>query len=152
MLITVFVSIASTLLVLFGLAGAWTLIFRATTGTQQVPNPAPEPTNYLVELAAEVAALKLTVAGLPSLWHEERERALQHANRAQTAERRTQKLLEASDEDGEDYDEDEAAEAVRELNALRGQDDGVLALHEGMGIPLDPDIQERANAAIARGF
>jgi len=156
MLITVFVSIAATLLALAGLAGAWLLISRALSEGRTAPvlaTPAPEThSNFIIELAAEVAALKLAVAGLPSLWQEERERAVQHANRARAAENRTQKLLVASDEDGDEYDEEEAIEALRELNALRGQEGGVLPLHEGMGIPVDADIQERANAAIARGF
>jgi len=147
MLTTVFVSIASTLCLLLGAGGGWALIVSRKT---DAPEPVQvQPTSYLQELAAKVAGLEVMVHALPSLWEEERERATKFANRAYASEKRTRDLL-AGDEDY-DGDEDED-QRLLELDGIRSETGGMLSLHDGVENPIDPDLQKRADAVMARGF
>jgi len=147
MLTTVAVSMGSTLLLVFGLAGAWAL-FRSVNLHHEPATNQPQ-TGYLEELAARLAAVELVVQGLPSLWEEERQRMLQYANRAGAAENRTRKLL-AEGED-EDFDEEEA-ENIQQLDALRSEYGGLHTVPGGVETAVDADLQARAAAVLSRGF
>jgi len=147
MLTTVFVSVASTLCLLLGAGGAWALIASGKREPQTEPDW--EPSEYLQQLSAKLAALEIMVHGLPSLWEEERERTLKHANRAYASEKRARELL-AGDEDF-DEDDDES-QRLLELDALRSETSGVLPMHDGVANPIDADLQARANAVLGRGF
>lgn len=142
MLVTVFVSIASTVLLLFGVAGLWALFAARNTGAQPAPDVAS--TGYLEELAARIASLELTVSGLPTLWEEERDRALKHANRAYASEKRARELIEGDpDETLEEEDQ-----RLLDLDAFRSEQVDVHALPEGVDTLIDPDLKARANAAL----
>jgi len=147
MLTTVFVSIASTFLLLIGVAGAWALIVSGKSTPQ--PTTEVQPTGYLQELAARLGHLEVLVNGLPSLWEEERERTLKFANRAYASEKRTRELL-ADDED--DEDDEEETQRILELNAIRSDASGVLPMHDGVENPVDADLLASANAVLGQGL
>ena len=137
MVTTVLVSIASTFLILLGGVGAWALVVSGKRAAQSAPKH--HETGYLEELAARIAAVELVVKGLPSLWEEERERMLQHANRAQTAERRVTKLLEEGEEDELDPDEEDAR--VRSLDAYRSEYGELQPVQDRQ--PMQPSVLQR---------
>lgn len=147
MLATVIVSIASTFLLLIGVAGAWALIVSGRSTPKTTTDE--HPTGYLLQLAVQLAALEVKVEALPSLWEELLDRSLKHANRAYASEKRTRELL-AGDED---YDGDEEEDQrLLELDGIRSEASGVLPLHDGVENPIDPDLQARANAVLGQGF
>lgn len=67
------------------------LIFRYLAGYL---GTFPEPRNPVgTDLEPRLAALEVKVAGLPSLWEEERQRAFKAADRARKAEARAEEIL-----------------------------------------------------------
>lgn len=93
------------------------------------PGGAPDTPwlDELVQLRARVAELEIQVAGLPSLWEDERRRVELHADRARKAEARARALREESDED------EDAAEDVLQLDALGGDEGGLPPVRAGLG-------------------
>jgi len=147
MLTTVLVTLASTSCLLLAVFGVWALFVSQNRHTPEAPDR--EPTGYLQELAAKLAALEVIVHGLPSLWEEERDRTLKFANRAYASEKRTRELL-AEDEEYEGNEEED--QRILELDAIRSEVEPMQALSDGMGSPIDADLQARAAAVMARGF
>lgn len=142
MLVTVLLSMASSLLLFFGIAGAWALFVSRNNGSQTTPEVATS--GYLAEIEARLTGVELMVKSLPSLWEEERERALKHANRAYQSEKRARELLSGD----EDETEDEEDQRLLDLDAFRSESEGLHAMPGGMVSPVDPDLQARANAAL----
>jgi len=128
MLLTVVATISSTVLVLSGIGAVLFVVLRRFERVEEAPRS--DKTPYLQEIAVRLADLEVTVKGLPSLWEEERERAKQHADRAQTAYRSAEKILAAVDaeEEGEEGDED-----LSGFDDDGGPSEGVLPLRDGVG-------------------
>ena len=147
MLTTVIVSIASTFCMALAAGGAWALFLSGRR--PEITTPNREPTGYLQELAARLAAMEVLVAGLPSLWEEERERTLKFANRAYASEKRARELLAGDEEFDGDEEEDQR---LLDLDALRSETNGVLDMHSHMEGPVNADLQARAAAVLAQGF
>jgi len=131
MLTTIGVAIAATFCTAFGLFGAWSLFVLRQTPQETKPKRGANkaPTAYLEELSGRIASIEVTVAGLPSLWEEERARAKKFNDRALQAERRVAALLEG---DQDELDSDEQVELLQELDEHRGQGGGVFPMHAGM--------------------
>jgi len=154
MLTTLGLAMASTVLTAFGLFGVWALLASRRTEAPQAANMPPVAdvqagTAYLDVLSGKIAALEITVAGLPGLYssavaqaEEERERAKNHSNRALQAERRVREILE---EDEGDLDEEEQVERVQQLDAIRGDTEEVPAVHSPLGL-VDDDYERIARA------
>ncbi len=156
MLISAAVAVASTVLTAFGLFGLWALLAARRTGDQQAPNGrattgSASTTAYLEVISSRLAALEVTVAGLPGLYNaavsqaeEERERAKNFNNRALQAERRVREILE---EDEDELDPEEQVARIQQLDELRSTEDGVHPLLTPLELaPEDYDRIARANA------
>lgn len=104
----------------------------------------PEPVEApQTSVEVRLAALELTVAGLPSLWESERTRAEAAANSARTARARAERLVKQRLE-LEDADDD-----VRDDDGDAGQIERVPAVPQNVGAPPIPDdyaAQMRRNA------
>jgi len=144
---TIAVSAASTLLVAFGLFGVWALFVSRSKPDESTSKRGSKkaPTPYLEELAGRIASIEVAVAGLPSLWQEERERAKKFNDRALEAERRTAALLEG---DRDELDAEEQVEFLQELDEHRSPEGGVLPMHAGME-QSDADAERNALAVAA---
>lgn len=144
MVTTVLVGIGAALLVLcLGLSGVALFVSRsslvkpskkkAASGVQE---------SYLEVLASRIAAVEVSVGALPSLWEEERERAVKQANRATQAVRDLEELR-ARGTDEPDPDAD-----VQPGNVDGLEPQFVLPVLDGLDEPPD-DLQTRANQALA---
>lgn len=143
------------LAVLTGAVGLTVRMIRAPSAVQESRKPGVSE-EQLVEMRAELAELKLTVAGLPSLWEAERERAEEAADRAKRAfaSARAAKsaaeraLAEREPDEGDDDDDDEGDDPdVLQLDALRSSTSRVQQLPEALGEPAEDDLTARALAA-----
>jgi hypothetical protein len=112
----------------------------------QPPTPDLAPTPQLVELMGKVAALEVTVAGLPSLWEEERKRAKRSYAAARAAE---SKLARQREEDEED-DDDEEGDDVLALHARGGGAGGLYPLSDGMEELTESDVRRSADEQLNR--
>lgn len=138
------VAVASVLLLSVWGIGVWALVTTRKNGLQPAPNDAI-PALY-VELAGKVAAIEVVVAGLPSLWDEERQRAKKHSDRALQAERRAAALLET---DTEDFGLEEQADHLQQLDAARGEQVGMSLMPPAMALDqLDAERNQLAVEAL----
>ena len=96
----------------------------------------------VIAMEGQLAALELTVAGLPSLWEEERKRA----KRAQDSARKSREDADAKLEAVLELQE--SAGELREGNEEGSGELGMQPLLPRLGSPPDPGIHERA-AAVA---
>lgn len=85
------------------------------------------------DVEVRLAALELTVAGLPSLWESERSRAEAAANSARTARARAERLTRQREEEL-DADDDVRGDDAREGRAQR-----MPAVHAEVGVPAQPN-------------
>ncbi len=106
---------------------------KAASGVQE---------SYLEVISAKLAALEVTVRGLPSLWEEERERVVKQANRAEQAVRDHEARVARSAE------ESDADPGIQPDDADGGQLEFVRPLSDGLDEPAD-DLKTRANQALA---
>jgi len=150
MIATVAVSVLVAFLVLLGAGGVTFVVFRELKRGQEPREELPksQKDEYLSLLAARVGEVEVICKGLPSLWAEERERAKQHADRAQTAYRGAEKILdsiaEAEASEGEDED-------VYQLDEEGGDPEELRLMPQGVGPSApgdDQNLKQRAAAAL----
>ena len=158
--------VAYVLLSVFGALGAVVLwaglqelrALRGSLGDLRASQAAPsEPqapagaiSEQLVALTARVTEVEILARSLPSLWEEERERAVKAQKRAAEAEARHRRSLEESEGDM-DLDPQLQAElgSVLSAYAAGGPSEGVHAMRSGVG-ESHASLQARAHAALAR--
>lgn len=105
---------------------------------------------HLEVLAARLAAVEVTTQALPSLWEEERKRALHQANRSEQAVRDLEAKLNPQPEAGdEDEDSWEGEAGVLPLHAGPGGEEGLPAVHEGVGLN---HLEEESTAQIVEAY
>lgn len=112
------------------------------------------------ELAAEVAALRTRVEGLPSLWESERARAeeaselaKQRNSRARAALSTARRLDAEREGELEDDDEPDEGDVLRELDARAGPEQGVLPMRDRVAASAgDSPADELTQRALAVGW
>jgi len=110
-------------------AAALLQVSRRTEREMHAPTEAVE---------VRIAALEVTVAGLPSLWEEERKRA----KRSQDSARKDREHAESVRE--EVADAIEGSEDFRPVDESGSPEPGVLPMRANMGVAPNPGIHERA--------
>jgi hypothetical protein len=142
--------------ILAALAGLGTFGFLGLVGAAvlraQVPRSEPQAPPQVAELAAEVERLKIAVAGLPSLWeaeanraeeaHEASKREHSRARAARSAAERARRGPE--DDEGDDGAEDSD---VLQLDAHRGGGGGMQSMRQNVAHAPAEDLARRALAA-----
>jgi len=115
MVATVVGSVLATLSLCFGMAGGWFYYQSRRPSSAEAPgvvdSEMPGVRAEIIEgrlgaLEGALAALKISVEGLPTIWKDERERTKNQADRAVAAYKSTEEVLEALSGGGEDEDED----------------------------------------------
>lgn len=143
-------------LVAVAFLGALGLLGLATAALLRVqpPRSAPESGTKLQELAAEVAELKLAVAGLPSLWESEADRMEEAAERAKREHSRARAARSAAErararEEDDDTDDDDDGEGgdVLALDDARSARQGVQPVRAHVEADSGEDLTKRAIAA-----
>lgn len=109
--------------------------------------------DQVADLRAGVAEMGTVVAGLPSLWETERERAEDAKDRAhkrlaaaRAAESRARSLAGGEDDEDEDGDAEQAARLLNE-HASGGNSEGLYALPEDVEGDAPDDLTRRALAS-----
>lgn len=133
---------------------------RYSREAAQGPNVAPQRdervdvlTDRLTDLRADVAELANVVAGLPSLWEAERERAEEANERAKgrlAAARAAESRANAAKRDAEGEDGDDASEEAAEFlrqHAQGGNGEGMHPMSGDVEGPPPDDLTERALAS-----
>lgn len=132
------------------------LVYQATRTTPPVPAPVPSPEpsktakeEFLEVLAARVGLLENRVQELPSIWTEERKRAERHRARAEESERRTRELVEPSDED--EWDDEDQGPHLHASNAAPREPEPMHPVRGGVAGSRAADVRRRANAILGIG-
>jgi len=134
MVTTVLVSVAA---VVFGLGF---LGLGATAVYVYLLRSRPVIVEPQTAVEVRVAALEVSVAGLPSLWEDERARSKRDKDRALAAERSVEEKLAELEE------RTAAGEDVLTGDGEGGAGSGMLHLQPRLGQPHEPGIHERAAA------
>lgn len=138
LMISVAAVIASVALLGASSGGILWVLRRSNDG----PAPAQDATGAFLEtLAARVAALEVTVDGLPSLWEEERQRAVKAQKRAEEAAR---SLARKREDDEDEPDDDWEGPDVQQFDAFPGEPERMQPMPTGLGGHPTPAILEAA--------